>query len=181
MTGFGLTDPILAIFIKGNIAGGTIFSAGLASTLFLITKSAVQLLFSRYVDRNDDKRTWLIVGTFMIALVPFLYLMAKDVSTVYLAQFFHGVGSGLAFPTWLGLWSTHLDRRHESYEWSLYSTLTGIGTAVSAAVGAAVAQFLGFAYSFVMVGALAMVGSAILLYLPLKDGRREPLTVEVKR
>ena len=174
ITGFGLIDPILAIFIKGNITGGTIFSAGLASTLFLITKSLVQLPFSSYVDRSDGKRRWLIVGTLMIAVVPFLYLSAKDVGTIYLAQVFHGVGSGLAFPTWLGLWSTHLDRRHESYEWSLYSTMTGIGTALSAAVGAAVAQFLGFAYSFIMVGALSLVGSAILFYLPAKDGRVRP-------
>ena len=30
ITGFGLIDPILAIFIKENLTGGTIFAAGFA-------------------------------------------------------------------------------------------------------------------------------------------------------
>jgi len=181
ITGFGLIDPILAIFINGNITGGTIFSAGLASTLFMVTKSVVQLPFSRYVDRSRDKRRWLIVGTVIIAMVPFLYLLARDVSMIYLAQFLHGIGSGLAFPTWLGLWSTHLDRKRESFEWSLYSTMTGIGTAAAAAVGAAIAQFIGFGFSFVLVGFLSLVGSAILFLLPEKDGRAKPEKIRVKR
>ena len=29
LTGFGLVQPILAIFIKDNLVGGTIFAAGL--------------------------------------------------------------------------------------------------------------------------------------------------------
>ena len=37
VTGFGLIDPILAIFIKENLIGGSIFAAGFASTLFLVT------------------------------------------------------------------------------------------------------------------------------------------------
>jgi DHA1 family quinolone resistance protein-like MFS transporter len=41
LTGFGLIQPILAIFIKEGVAGGTIFTAGVASTLFLVTKSLV--------------------------------------------------------------------------------------------------------------------------------------------
>ena len=39
LTGFGLIEPILAIFIKENLVGGTIFAAGLASMIFLVTKS----------------------------------------------------------------------------------------------------------------------------------------------
>ena len=124
MTGFGLIDPILAIFIKENLIGGTIFAAGVASTIFLITKSIVQLPFSRYVDRHDQKVRWLITGTFLIAAVPFIYFFADNVKYIYFAQIVHGLGSGLAYPTWLGLWSTHLDKKHESYEWSMYSTLT---------------------------------------------------------
>ena len=102
-TGFGLTDPIVAIYIKENLTGGTIFAAGLASTIFLVTKSVVQLPFSRYVDGHDDKIRWLIIGTFLIALVPFIYILANDIKYIYFAQLLHGLGSGLAFPTWLGL------------------------------------------------------------------------------
>ena len=143
-TGFGLIDPILAIYIKEDLIGGTIFAAGLASTLFLVTKCLIQLPFSRYVDKHDEKVKWLILGTILIATVPFVYIFAKDIKLIYFAQIIFGIGSGLAYPTWLGLWSIHLDKDHESFEWALYSTLTGLGTAATAGIGAAIAQFIGF-------------------------------------
>jgi len=165
ITGFGLIEPILSIFIKENLIGGSVFAAGLASTLFLVTKSVVQLPFSKYVDDHDNKIKWLIVGTFVIAIVPFIYIFAKDVKFIYLAQVLYGIGAGLSFPTWLGLWSTNLDKRHESFEWSLYSTISGLGVAVTASVGAAIASFFGFAYTFLAVGLMSLVGVFILFKL----------------
>ena len=171
-TGFGLIAPILAIFIKENLAGGTIFAAGLASTIFLVTKCLVQLPFSRYVDRHDHKVKWLIIGTLLIAAVPFIYIFTKTVNFIYFAEFIYGLGAGLAYPTWLGLWSTNLDKKQESFEWSLYSTLVGIGTAITAAVGAAITEFIGFKFTFFLVWIIAVVGSLSLLGL---ERKKEPL------
>lgn len=168
MTGFGLIDPILAIFIKENLIGGTILGAGIASTLFLVTKCVVQLPFSRYVDSHKNKVKWLIIGSLLIAIVPFIYIFAKHINYIFLAQILYGLGSGLAYPTWLGLWTTHLDRKHESFEWSLYSTLTGLGSAATAAIGAAIAEFIGFTYTFTFVGVMSLIGCAVLFGLEKK-------------
>ncbi len=165
LTGFGLVEPILAIFIKDNLADGTIFAAGIASTLFLLTKSLVQLPFSKYVDKYKNNERWIVLGTFLIAIVPFIYIFATKIIYIYLAQILFGLGSGLAYPAWLGLWTLNLDKNHESYQWSLYSTLTSLGTACSGAVGAAIAEFLGFQYTFIVVGALSLIGCLILLGL----------------
>lgn len=172
ITGFGLVDPILAIFVKENLVGGTIFAAGFASTIFLVTKCLIQLPFSRYIDNHKDKMKWLIVGTFLVAVVPFIYTLSRHVNWIYLAQFIHGVGSGLAYPTWLGLWSTHLDKRHESFEWSLYSALTGLGTAGTASLGAGIASIFGFQYTFMLGGLMSIVGSFILFWLEKKRFRK---------
>ncbi len=169
ITGFGLIDPILAIFLKDNLSGGTIFSVGFASTLFLVTKSVVQLPFSKYVDNHRNKLKWLIFGTFMVSIVPFIYIFADDIKTIYFAQIFYGIGSGLIYPAWLSLWSTNLDRKHEGFEWSLYSTMVGLGTAMSAALGAVIAQFIGFEYTFLLVGLMATIGGFILFDLEKQD------------
>jgi len=173
LTGFGLVEPILAIFIKEQIIGGTILAAGIATTIFATTKCIIQLPFSRYVDAHDDKLKWLIVGTFAVALVPFIYIFTKHVYMVYFAQFLYGVGAGLAYPCWLGLWSTHLDKKHESYEWSLYSTLTGVGTAATAAIGAGIAEFIGFNYTFALVGIMALICCGILFTLESKEHKEK--------
>ncbi|RJR30776.1 MFS transporter [Candidatus Parcubacteria bacterium] len=175
LTGFGLIDPILAIFINDNITGGSIFTAGIASSIFLITKSFVQLPFSRHVDSHDDDDDlkWLLLGTLMVTSVPFFYIFAKNIVVVYLAQLLQGIGSGLAYPAWLGLWSTHLDKKKESYEWSLYSTSVGLGTAVSASVGAAVAQYAGFKLTFLIVAAMSFFGCTILIYLKRNESPKK--------
>ncbi len=177
LTGFGLIDPILAIFIKENLVNGTIFAAGLASTLFLVTKSLIQLPFSKYVDKHDKKLGGLIIGTFLVATVPLIYIFAKHINLIYFAQFIHGIGSGLAYPTWLGLWSTHLDKNKESFEWSLYSTLTSLGIAGTAALGAAIAEFIGFRYTFVFVGIMALTGCFILFGLEKK--RKKSVIIDI--
>lgn len=181
VSGFGFIEPILSIFIKDNLLGGQIYAAGLASMLFLLTKSCIQLPFSRYIDKHDHAVNWLIVGSFCIAAVPLIYLYATRVEHIYLAQILYGIGSGLAYPTWLGLWSTHLDRHHESYEWSLYSTTTGICTALAAVIGAASVQFIGFRPTFFAVGLLSLIGCIILLRLKTDEIKKRKIRVPKKR
>ncbi|MEK6821472.1 MAG: MFS transporter, partial [archaeon] len=136
----------------------------------------IQLPFSKYVDTHQHKRRWLIVGSFLNALVPIIYIFATTIDHVYFAQIVLGVGSGLVFPTWLSLWSTHLDKKHEAFEWSLYSTLTGVGAAIVASIGAYVADIFGFQITFMLVSVLALTGCAILFGLnEEKRARSSPL------
>ena len=165
LTGFGLIQPILAIFINEGVVGGTIFTAGVASTLFLVTKSLVQLPFARYVDGSLKKTRWLILGTVLIAIVPVMYIFIDHIYQVYLAEVLYGIGSGLAYPTWVCLWSRNLNPGSEGFEWSIYSTSTGLGTAATAAAGAAIASVAGFAATFVLTGLMCLVGCGILLFL----------------
>lgn len=168
-SGFGFIEPILAIFIKDNLVGGSILTAGIASTLYLVTKSVVQLPFAKYVDSHDNKVKLLLIGTGIMTVVPFLYIYCTSIWYIYIAQILLGLGAALAYPTWLGLWSIHLDKKRESFEWSLYSTTSGIGTAATASVGAAMAQYVGFRSAFALVGFMAVVGFVILLRLQKRE------------
>jgi DHA1 family quinolone resistance protein-like MFS transporter len=172
VSGFGLIEPILSIFIKDSLLGGEIYAAGFASMLFLLTKSFIQLPFSKFVDKHDHNIRWLILGTVCTAMVPFFYIFATRVEHIYVAQVLYGIGAGLAYPTWLGLWSTHLDRHHESYEWSLYSTLTGLGTAGAAAIGAVLVQWIGFRPTFSIVGLFALSGCFVLFFLQSQEQKK---------
>lgn len=178
LTGFGLIQPILAIFIKENLIGGTIFAAGFATALFLIAKSVVQLPFSRYVDKHDKKIKWLVIGTLLIATVPFLYIFSTNIYHIYLAQIIHGIGSAFAYPTWFSLWVDNLDKKHEGFEWSIYSTLVGIGAALAAVLGSIIAEFVGFIYTFLLVGILSLVGCFILFGLEKKNVKSKNISLE---
>ncbi len=172
LTGFGLIQPILAIFINGDVAGGTILTAGLASTIFLVIKSLVQLPFGRYIDGHADKMRWLMIGTALMACVPILYLRADSIYHIYLAEAIYGLGSGLAYPTWLGLWSTNLDKGRESFQWSVYSTTTGLGTAATGTLGAGIASVLGFSATFIFAGIMCLLGCLTLFILEKKSVKK---------
>ncbi len=165
LTGFGLIQPVLAIFINGDVAGGTVLTAGLASTIFLVIKSLVQLPFGKYIDGRTGKTRWLMIGTMLMASVPIIYLSADNIYQIYLAEAIYGLGSGLAYPTWLGLWSTNMDKGKESFQWSIYSTSTGLGTAATGTMGAAIASVLGFEATFIFAGLMCLLGCLTLFIL----------------
>lgn len=169
LTGFGLISPVMAIYIAGTVTGGTIFAAGMASAIYLTTKAIVQIPFSRYIDDHTNKVKWLHLGTFLIATVPFQYIFAKDIYSIYIAQIIYGIGAGIAASAWLTLWSTHLDKHHEGFEWSLYSATVGLGTGLSAFLGGTLVTYFGFRFTMFVMGTLALIGLMILLYIENKS------------
>jgi MFS family permease len=165
LTGFGLATPILAIFIKDTIIGGTILAAGIASAIYMGVKAIVQIPFSRYIDSHENKVKWLWIGTFLVATVPFQYLMAKNINSIYIAQVVYGIGAGIAASAWLSLWSTHLEKNHEGFEWSLYSATVGVGAGLAAFLGGLLATYFGFNATIITMGVLSVIGFLVLLYL----------------
>ena len=170
-TGFGLIEPILAIYVHDQIPGGSVATVGISMFLFLLIKSLIQLPLSLYTDKRKHHTFLLLLGAVFITFTPLLYIAAKSVLMVYLAQIFYGIGSGLSYPSWLGLWSTHLDKNRESFQWTLYSTLVGVSAALAAAIGGTLAEFVGFQTTFLLSGAFALLGSLFLLRLEIKTER----------
>jgi MFS family permease len=170
-TGFGLISPILAIFIKDNLVGGTLLAAGISSAIFLIVHALLQILFADIFSAKD-RRWMLILGTMFIALVPFGYIFATKVWHIYIIQFIYGVGAGFAYPAWYSLFTSNIDKKQGGYQWSIYNSSVSIGTAISAALGAWLAGVIGFRMVFAITGTIAVIGLIILLRLDKNVGKK---------
>lgn len=169
--GMGLVSPILAIFIKDNLVGGTIMAAGVASMIFLITHSLLQLLFAYKFNPKD--RIWmLILGTVLITLVPFGYIFSTHIYHIYLVEFIFGVGAAFAYPSWSSLFTSNLEKGKRGFQYSIYSSSVGLGTAITAGVGAWLAERIGFEIVFAITGLLAIIGLIILFGLEKKILRK---------
>ncbi|MEX0920840.1 MAG: MFS transporter [Candidatus Pacearchaeota archaeon] len=172
ISSFGLIAPIFAVFIKEDIVGGNLVMAGLAIAIFWIVRSAAQIPLSRYlIDKDKHKTRLLLAGTFLIFLVPFIYMMAKHVNTIFLAQTVYGLGTALAHPSWFSLFTTYMDKRHKGYDFSIWSGGVGLGTALAAFAGAKIADSMGFKPLFFFVGGLALIGLLILIVLDRIEGK----------
>ena len=168
LSAFGLTTPIFAIFLNEGITGGSIVAVGIASAIFFIIKSVVQLPLSLYLDKKRDKLGFLLVGTFIIVLIPLFYAFSQNIQFIFIAQAVYALGAAMAYPSWISLFIMHLDRKHRGFEWSLWSTGVGIGTAVTAYIGAVVAQNIGFRNLFFIVSGISFVGLLVLFFISKK-------------
>lgn len=165
LSSFGLIAPIFAIFIKDDLIGGSLITAGLATTIFFSVKSVLQLPLAWYIDKQRHKTHLLVFGTFLIVSVPFIYIFAKSIITIFIAQVVYGVGAALAYPSWFSLFIKYIDKKHKGFEYAIWSTGVGIGTAIAAFLGAEIADLLGFNYLFFVVGFLAFLGFLLLILL----------------
>lgn len=166
-SGFGLISPILAIFIKDNLIGGTILTAGIASAIFLITHSLLQIFFA-YKFNPEDRRWMLWLGTALIALVPFGYIFLINIYYLYFVQLIYGIGAAFAYPSWSSLFTSNLEKGKRGFQWSIYSSSVGVGTAITAGVGAWIAEKTNFKIVFILTGLLSLLGLLILFKLDKK-------------
>lgn len=163
--GWGLMSPIFAIFIVDSIKGGSIEVVGVATAVYLITKSLAQIPMGFFIDKvrgeRDDYR-WLIIGSLLFSVVPLLYLIVDTPLGLYIVQFFYGIAAAMTFPSWYAIFTRHMDKNKEGIEWGIYNTLVDLSAAGAAAIGGLIAAAFGFVALFVIVSIFSFIGASFL-------------------
>lgn len=163
--GWGLVNPILAIFVSGQIVGGDVAIAGLALTTYFLTKSILQIPIARYVDVTKgewDDFLVMVIGSLLATATAFLFIFARYPWHVYMIQILHGLGSALSYPAWMAIFTRHVDKSQEGLEWSLYFTATDVSSALTAGLGGFMAAKFGFENLFLIVGLISLIGTLFL-------------------
>ncbi|MBI4158186.1 MAG: MFS transporter [Candidatus Yanofskybacteria bacterium] len=172
--GFSVFAPVFAIFVTQQIQGGSLQVVGFAAAIVQIAKITLEIPIAKFLDKNHgeyDDFYSLILGSFLIAMVPFLYLIATEVKHVYLISALYGTGIAFIVPPWYAIFSRHIDKLRESFEWSLDSVAIGLAAAGAAAAGGILAQKFGFNFVFLIGGIFAIFGglNQIKIYKDLKE------------
>ena len=165
---FGLIGPIFAIFVTQQIAGATIATAGFAATLNLLTRALAQMPVARYVDRRKGEKDdflFMVAGSTLISIVPFIYLFVETPIHLYIAQVILGIGGALANPGWYAIFTRHIDKNKEGTEWTLENVGVGLAAAGAAAIGGILAERFGFQNLFLIVGILSLIGLIVQISL----------------
>jgi len=168
-TGWGFIAPIFAIFIIGQVEGGNVAVAGFAVGLYWLCKSLVQPFLARYLDRNrgeTDDFYFLVAGLFVSGLVPLGYLFVTLPWQLYALEIIHAVAMACVFPTWAGIFTRHIDKEHEAFDWSVDSTALGLSAGLAGMIGGVLAEAFGFQVVFIAVSAFTML--AVVLLFPIR-------------
>ena len=166
ISGFAVFGPVFAVFITQKIEGGTLQIIGFTAAIFQIFKSSFQIPIANYLDKNHGEKDdfySLIIGSFLIAIVPFLYILASKPIHIYLINAVYGLGAAFAIPPWNAIFTRHIDKMHESTDWAVESVSIGIGAASAAALGGVLAQKFGFDVVFLAAGMVAIAGAVTLI------------------
>ncbi len=166
LAGWGLVSPIFAVFITDQVAGAGVEVVGLASTIYLLLKSGLQVPLANVIDRirgEKDDFLAMIIGSIIITIVPLLYIFVRTVPQLFMVQALYGIGGALSYPSWMALFTRHVDKQKEGWSWSIYYTTIDLSGAAVAAIGGYLAQTVGFDYLFLLVFGFSLVGSTVLL------------------
>lgn len=166
ISGFAVFGPVFAVFITQKIEGGSLEIIGFTAAIFQIFKSSFQIPIANYLDKNRGEKDdfySLIIGSFLIASVPFLYIFASRPIHLYLINAIYGLGAAFAIPPWNAIFTRHIDKMHESTDWAVESVSIGIGAASAAALGGVLAQKFGFDIVFLVAGIVAIAGAVTLI------------------
>lgn len=165
LSGWGLINPILAVFVTVQIKGGDVALAGFAMTVYFLVKSILQVPIARFVDSRPAERYdfWaMILGSLIISATAFLFIFASLPWHVIAIQALAGVGRAFSYPAWTAIFTRHIDKREEGLEWSLYYTATDLGAALTAGLGGVLAATFGYDLVFLIVGIASLAGTAFL-------------------
>jgi len=186
LTGLGFIAPIFAIFLTENIKGGNIEVAGFAAAIYWIVKSIVIIPFGRYLDKNHgekDDLLFIIIGNLLAALAVFGYIFSRLPWHIYFLQGIYALGMGMNIPGYTAIFTRHIDKGREAFDWSVRGALIGVGTGVAGALGGIVASRFGFNILFIAVGIFILL-SAFLPFLISKEIRTKdkkmPVVPEIK-
>lgn len=167
--GWGLVGPVFALFVLDRIVGADAVTVGVAVAIYWATRAAVQMPVAVYIDRHAGERDdfhALIFGLVLGGVSALAYLTVSTTAGLFAVSLLQGVAFGFYSPSWYAIFSRHLDKGSSAFDWALDGTGVALVSGVSAFVGGAIAQFLGFGALYVIACALSFGSAFLLLAVP---------------
>jgi MFS family permease len=156
---WNFVTPIFAIFAS-NIKGGGVEIAASAFSAYLIVRVLFELISGKFLSKSGEFKKFIVTifGMMMISLAYLGFSMTNSIQQVFLFYAVIGVGLGIASPAKNSLFSSHLDKDKETFEWGLADASVFLGMALSAVIGGFVANKYGFQLLFVIAAIVNFLG-----------------------
>lgn len=167
--GASLYMPIFSVFVTEHIVEASLSVAGLSVALYAIVKSIIQVPLARSLDLHigEEDDFWLLIAGVSIGIIyTFSFVMISEVWQLFAVQIISGMGDACLMAAYYAIFSHHIDKHSEGFEWSLLSVggLT-VSVAIGGAIGGFIAEIYGFDVIFIIAGCLNIVGLFLLLIL----------------
>ena len=169
LAGWGLIDPVFSVFIVQRVIGGTLTTVGIAAAIYWILRSVLQVPIANYLDSTPgehDDFVALVGGLLLIGISAIAMCWVTNIWELYVIHAVHAVAFALYYASWPTIFSRHLDKDAVALDWSLDSSVAGVGAGLSGFLGGVVAETFGYNWVFVAAGILAFASAFVLIAVP---------------
>ena len=166
ITGWAFVNPIFAVYVINNIKGGSLEAIGICWFIYWLVKAILQIFVSDSLDKVDgesDDYFTLLLGQFLVILVPLALLFSKNASELYFIFLIYGIADALYVPPWNSIFTRYINPRRISFQWALNSTGYNLGSAFAILIGSFLALTFGFPLIFVIVFLVQVISLVNLL------------------
>jgi predicted MFS family arabinose efflux permease len=175
LSALGIITPIFAIFITDKIKGGNIEVVGFAAAIYWIGRSIFEIPIAKFLDRTKGEKDdlyFLVIGYMVCAFVNFGYIFSSLPWHIYLLELVYAIGAALSWPAWSALFTRHIDKGKEGFEWSVEHVSFSAGIGITGALGGIIVSNLGFNIAFILAGLFALLGGLLplIIYRDVKKG-----------
>jgi MFS transporter, DHA1 family, multidrug resistance protein len=164
MIGLGIIWPLIPVYAVELGAGG--FLVGLVIASFNVART----IFSPFVGRISDRwgrKNFIAAGLIIYAVVSFFYVLSKDVQSLIVIRFFHGLASLFVVPIAMALAADIAPKQKLGLYMGTINMAVMIGLGIGPALGGIIRDHFGMNAAFYSMGALALLTSLlVILFLP---------------
>jgi len=156
----GMFGPLFALF--ANRVGGSILDVTWAWSGYLIVRGVASILVGKISDRWISKKSMMVGGFALNALLTFGYLSVSNRWGLLLVESGLGLAAALALPTWSSLFARYSGRTKNGWAWGLATGTDDFVTAVGIILGGLVVSQFSFTGLFVIMGFIQLIATTYL-------------------
>lgn len=165
----GMFAPLYALFVENKIVGANEFVIGLSISIYLVSRSVLQIPLATIIDKikgEKDDYLFLVLFSALMGVTHLGFLFVNRVWQLFLIQMLLGIFTAITYPSYMAIFTRHVDSNMEGTEWGVYYTFTDLSSAALAALGGFLANSYGYNALIITVSALVIFGALILI--PIK-------------
>lgn len=144
--------PILSIFIVQEVPGASVETAAFGFSFYLLARVAASIVGSKFcAHARDSRKVFMIIYAILILNIAYVLMaFTRSIFSIYMFYTIIGMGIGLASPIRSALFSTHLDKNKETFEWALLDSVILIGIAICSIVSGVIIRDYGYTTLFLL-------------------------------
>ena len=158
--------PLYAIYVERFIDGVTAISISWA--VFLISTSIFTYIISKNGDAIKEKEYLLLAGYVARILSWVFMIFVHNLWSLIIVQILLGLGESLGTPSFNALFANHLDKNKYIKEYSAWSLVANLTSAVGILAGGFIVNNFGFKTLFILMSIFSLISFLGILLKPRK-------------